>query len=277
MKKLFITGLFYLLVLNSNAQDRIFNYVYQSNVLNKGLKELEIWNTFSWQKSEFYRGFDHRLEFEMGLSKNLQTSFYLNINTSSEYTIGKKLVLKNSVVTEENDTSITTGTEFSFSNEWKYKLSDPVANVIGSALYAEIGLGTRETELEVKLILDKQLGHFSTALNLVGVYGIGSVLNNGIVEDETEFGAEINYGLSYQLGTHVHLGVEANSLNDFKDGKIENSVLFAGPVLSLVKDNFWINLTIFPQITAFKGASDGGLNLTDHSKIESRLLFSYAF
>jgi len=264
------------MVLGTQAQDRIFNYVYQSTVLNKGQKEIEVWNTISWEKTNFFREFDHRLEFEMGLCKNLQTSFYLNLNTTSEFSIGKKLVLNNSVVSEQNDTSIKTGSEFSFSNEWKYKLSDPVANFLGSALYAEIALGTTETEFEVKLILDKQINKFFTTLNLVGVYGIVKELNNGKAENEREYSAEINYGLSYKLGNHVHIGLEANSLNEFDDGKISNSVLYAGPVLSFAGDKFWINLTVFPQITAFKGASDGGLDLTDHSKLDTRLLFSYA-
>ena len=277
MKRIFAISFLIIGVLNGNAQDRIFNYVYQSTVLNKGQKELEIWNTFSWQKTEFYREFAHRIEFELGLGKKLQTSFYLNINTSSAYAIGKKLELINSVVTEQNDTSIISGTDFSFSNEWKYKISDPVGNFIGSALYAEIGLGTKETELEVKLILDKQFGKFTTALNLVGVYGIGKELIDNKVKDETEFAAEINYGLSYKLGSHVHLGVEANSLNGFNDGKIETSVLYAGPVLSVAGDRFWINLTVFPQISALKGATDGGLDLINHSKLDTRLLFSYAF
>jgi hypothetical protein len=277
MKKIYIISLFLMMVLGTQAQDRIFNYVYQSTVLNKGQRELEIWNTFSWQKSEYFREFAHRIEFELGLCKNLQTSFYLNINSASEYSIGKKLVLKNSIVTEENDTSIATNTDFSFSNEWKYKLSDPVADFIGSAIYAEIALGTKETELEAKLILDKQFGKFTTTLNLVGAYGMGTELINGKAEDETEYAAEINYGLSYKLSSNFHLGLEANSLNSFVDGSIVNSVLYAGPVLSYVKDNFWLNLTVFPQITAFKGASDGGLDLINHSKLDSRLLFSYAF
>lgn len=277
MKRVLILFFLISVVVESKAQDRVFNYVYQSSVLNKGQKELEIWNTFSFGKDNFYRDFSHRLEFEMGLSKNLQTSFYLNLNTTSEYSIEKKLVLNNSVVTEQNDTSITTGSEFSFSNEWKYKLSDPVSDNIGSALYAEIALGSKEVEFEVKLILDKQINKFKSSLNLVGVYGLKKELISGKAKNETEFGAEINYGISYQLLKNLHLGIEANCLNGIKNGAIESSVLYAGPVLSLLKDDFWINLTIFPQIATFAGANTNGLDLIDHSKLETRLLFSYAF
>jgi len=43
MKKLYVILLFLLMVLGTQAQDRIFNYVYQSTVLNKGQKEIEVW------------------------------------------------------------------------------------------------------------------------------------------------------------------------------------------------------------------------------------------
>jgi len=47
-------------------------------------------------------------------------------------------------------------TEISFSNEWKYKFSDPVADKIGFTGYAEVTVATDELELEFKAILDKK-------------------------------------------------------------------------------------------------------------------------
>jgi hypothetical protein len=277
MKRLLSVFIFTTLFFNLFAQDRIFNYVYQTNVLNKGQKEIEVWNTFSWGKVDFYREFSHRLEFEIGLNKRLQTAFYLNVSSESEYFIGKKLVLNGPTVNEINDTSIITSNEFSFSSEWKYKLSDPVADVIGSGLYAEISVGTEEIEFEGKLLLDKKMNKFITALNLVAEYEIETELEEGEVENEKEFAAKINYGLSYQLAKNVHFGLEASCINGFHDGSIEHSVLYAGPVLSVLRENFWINLTFFPQVTAFKGATYNGLDLDHHTKYETRILFSYVF
>ena len=152
-----------------------------------------------------------------------------------------------------------------------------MADFIGSALYAEVELGTKESELEFKLILDKKINKIITALNLVGVYEMGNEVINGKVEGESEFAVEIIYALAYQLNKSIHIGLEAKNANGFHDGTIESSVLYAGPVFSYLKDNFWINLTVFPQVTAFKGANYNGLDLNHNSKLETRLIFSYAF
>ncbi len=64
------------------AQDRVFTYTYQSPVLNKGQKEIEVWTTLRGGRNDYFRGIDHRLEFEIGLGKRLQTAFYLNYGYS---------------------------------------------------------------------------------------------------------------------------------------------------------------------------------------------------
>src|SRR5258708_40092297 len=70
--------------INGRAQDRMFAYTYQTNVLNKGDFDLEFQNTLRTGKAGAYSPYvfgqhlDQRLEFEVGLGKNIQTSFYLN-------------------------------------------------------------------------------------------------------------------------------------------------------------------------------------------------------
>ena len=64
--------------INLMAQDRIFNYTYQSAVLNKGQKELEVWTTVFSGKEDYYREIQNRVEYEVGLGSNLQVAFYLN-------------------------------------------------------------------------------------------------------------------------------------------------------------------------------------------------------
>src|SRR5665647_1980133 len=93
-----------------NAQDRVFNYTYQSGVLNKGQKEIEIWSTLASGRADFYRSINHRMEYEVGLGGKLQTSFYLN------YGYGKSVIEENGIQRLKNDT------KYSFSNEWKLKL-----------------------------------------------------------------------------------------------------------------------------------------------------------
>jgi len=265
IKKLLVTvsTSIFLLVLCSNlySQDRLFTYTYQSNVLENGQRELEVWNTFRTGKSNFYNRLDNRTEFEVGLGKNVQTSFYLNFT---------------SISFEENNSginSIQSENEFSFSNEWKYKISDPVANPLGLALYGEYTVGTKEYGLEGKFIMDKRINNFTAALNLVGELEYESVIENNEMEWEQKKTVELNFALAYPLNNNFHLSFEAMNKNVFGKDKLEGSALFAGFGLSYFKDSFWVNFTVLPQITSFKGANK--LNLKDFEKLETRLIFSY--
>ena len=266
MKKLLI-----LLILinfgNLYAQDRLFTYTYQSTVLSKSQKEIEIWTTLQTGRNNFYRGLGHRMEFEVGLGGNLQTSFYLN------YDYSKGIVGNNGIQSIENNTS------YSFSNEWKYKLTDPVANAFGSALYFEYTLSPEETELEAKLIFDKQIGRTVHAFNIVGELAfekefvpVGDKIQ---VETGKEKVFELNYAFAYKVKDDLSFGFEVFNQNQFsKTNEWENSVLSAGPSLSYNMNGYWLNLTFMPQITNLKGS---GLELSSHEKLQSRLIFSYVF
>jgi len=149
---LFITGTLSLMA--AQAQDRNFVRTYQSTVLPKGAIDLEFWHTSRFgHAGQFFHAQDQQMEVEFGLGKNWQTAFYLNryqqrFSTSADGT--------------------TTSNEIGFSNEWKVKLSDPVANKLGLALYGEWSLkGGDELELETKLILDKVIGKHLFAFNAV--------------------------------------------------------------------------------------------------------------
>jgi len=265
MKKILAFGIL-LLSLSTQAQDRLFTYTYQSNVLNKGQKELEVWSTMRTGRDNFYRAFDHRMEFEVGLGGNLQTSFYLNYGYSK------------GIETANNIQTIASRNSYSFANEWKLKLTDPVINPIGSALYFEYKLGTDETELEGKLIFDKQIGKSTHALNIVGEYEIEKEFepNGNLIDVKTEgeYKLEFHYGYAYKLNKNLALGVELMNKNTISEGNWEYSVLSAGPTLSYNIEGFWVNLSCIPQITNLK---TGNLEFHDNQKLQTRLIFSYVF
>lgn len=248
------------------AQDRVFTYTYQSLVLNKGIKEIEVWTTLRGGRNDYFQGVDHRLEFEIGLGKKLQTAFYLNYGYSK------------GIETFDEIQSVNTRNSYSFSNEWKLKLTDPVANALGSALYFEYGIGTGETELEGKIILDKQVGRTLHALNIVAEYEFEKEFEseNGGLETETEreVYVEFDYAFSLRIKSGFALGLEARNQNQFSvNNELESSVLSLGPCFSYYTNDFWMNLTLMPQVANLKG---GGLELTEHEKLQIRLAFSFA-
>lgn len=267
MKKLvlFMIAGFFLFAGEAMSQDRIFTYVYQSLVLNKGQKEIEIWTTYRTGREDYYRRMDARVEFEIGLGKRLQTAFYLNYK-------GKAAAhLEDTLMVMDRSNS------FSFSNEWKYKISDPVANSIGSALYGEFTIGLDQLKLEAKIILDKRIGRVTQAFNFVFEPEWEWETKKDKVEVETKYEIELNYGVGVDIGKGFTLGVEARNPNVFSDDNgWAHSALYAGPTFSYATNDFWVNFTFMPQIAGLRGISTNScLNLSEFERYQFRLLFSY--
>jgi len=265
MKKILFIAAF-MVAIGVQAQDRVFTYTYQSNVLNKGQKELEVWSTFGTGRQDYYCGLNHSLEFEVGLGGKLQTAFYLNYGYS-------KGITKNNGID-----FLTSDNSYSFANEWKLKFSDPVANKLGSAVYFEYALSPEGTDFESKLILDKQTGRFIHALNLVGELEMDKDFvtdgNKIKAQNVQELKFEWNYGFSYKINERWFAGVEVMNENVFAEGKLEKSILTAGPGISYSGQGFWMNFTVMPQLTDLKS---GSRNIVDEDGLQARLIFSYEF
>jgi hypothetical protein len=242
----------------ATANERHFTYTYETAVLPPGARELEVSSTARLGREGRYTAFDERMEFEVGLTERLQTSLYLNFNS----------------VTERVGGELQSSTNFDgISNEWKYKLMDPVADSFGLALYGELSLRPDEIELETKLILDKRIGSVLLAGNLV--------LENGIEfeaeEAEPELFVELVGGATYFFTPHFSAGLEVRNTNLFPEyEEWAFSALHAGPVVSYTADNWWVSFTVLPQLPALKRTEGGGtLVLTEHEKFNARLLFSF--
>ncbi len=250
-----------------DANTRHFTYTYESAVLAPGAREFELWNTYRTGRHEFYTQFDHRAEFEFGLTKKLQTSLYLNWQTISQI---------DHTTTPE---SIATASEFKgISSEWKYQMTDPVADKIGSALYGEVSLGTDEMELESKLILDKRLGRNLFAYNLV----LAGAWEREPVEweyEETEL--ENNLGWTHFFKENFGAGLELRNHTEFtSENHPEHSSLFLGPVVSYSADSWWLAFTSMWQLPAIKrSVSDpnSALVLDEHERFNARLLLGFHF
>ncbi len=258
--------LFHILSTSTLANERIFGYTYQTNVLGKGHREIEIWNTFRFQREDFYRRFIHRVEYEIGLGGGVQTAFYLNIENTAAYRSGMQPTIEKELAV-------------GFSNEWKFKLSDPAADAVGSALYAEVGVFANELELEAKLILDKQIGNGTHALNIVAEPEWEVEADGSSTETEYEFNLEFDYGFSYRLNESWNVGLEIRSHQEYTpNAGWEHSAVFAGPTLAYRTEGWWMTLTVLPQVYAFKtepGSTHKHLELRGHERLETRLLFSF--
>jgi hypothetical protein len=257
MKKSILICLLFIMG-GSFANERKFTYTYQSGVLGKGNKELEIWSTARIGRDiPYFARLDHRMEFEWGITNNLQTAFYLNFRN----------------ITQDNGSGINSEFEFQgLSSEWKYQFSRPSKDPVGFALYGEVGLNTNEAELEAKLILDKSIKKNTFALNLV--FENEWEFSSG--EAESEIALEGDFAWCYDISRSFSAGIEVRNHNEIVEGQWEHSALFAGPVLSFSQPSWWATLTVLPQIAAVKGKTgNNNLVLDEHEKLETRLLFSF--
>lgn len=240
------------------GNERKFSYTYQSGVLGKGNKELEIWSTAGIGKDiPYFARLDHRIEFEWGITNRLQTAFYLNFRN----------------ISQDNGTGMTSEFDFQgISSEWKYQFTKPSKDPIGFALYGEIGLNTDEAELEAKLIFDKRLRKNTFAFNFV--FENEWELSSG--EGKSEIALEVDFAWCYDISGSFSAGFEIRNHNEIIEEEWEHSALFAGPVLSFSQPSWWATLTVLPQIAALKGKTgNSNLILDEHEKLETRLLFSF--
>ncbi len=256
----FITATFSIV----SANEHRFGYVYETGVLAPGAKELESYTTLRAGREEYYSALDHRLSFEVGVAPNLMTAFYLNMNnTTSADTVG----------------NMTTQFEWQgFSNEWKLKLMDPLADAVGLGLYAELTFNTAGMELEPKILVDKQIGKWILAANLITEFEYEATANG---MELAEIAPDASLGATYALAKGVHLGVEARNHNAVlknDSGRMEHafSALYAGPVIAYATESWWMTFSVLPQLPALSKAEGGSiLELDDGEKINARLLFSF--
>jgi len=257
-----------LLATPGRANERHFTYTYESAVLNPGNLEIEPWSTWRYGHERYFSRWDQRLEFEYGIVENLQTSLYWNFEAVAE---DVEVIDPTGAVTVERQSELAFA---SISSEWKYRLSDLVADPIGSALYLEGSLGPLEAEIEAKIILDKRIGPWLLAANLVGEHEWAFESAGDTVR---EIAFELVLGGGYFVTDWFVAGLEARNVNELEGGTdFESSVIYAGPVLGVARENWWTALTVMPQLVALKGAGDGRVRDVEHQeKLQVRLLLGF--
>jgi hypothetical protein len=250
-------------VSDADASQRRFTYTQESGVVARGQVELEPSTTLLTGKEDYYTSFEQRVEFEIGLTGRLQTSFYLNMHATTELA----------------DSSLQTDSGFDgISNEWKLKLRDPVADPFGLGLYLELGASTSEVELEAKVIVDKRARNWLGAFNATVEPEWEFITKDGAnVEANNEFNFEFDLAGTYFVKPSTSVGIEVRNHNlHISSEDYDHSVLFAGPVVSYASEAWWATLTVMPQVAKLKGSEiDEGHSLvtSELEKLEVRMIF----
>src|SRR5258706_1204672 len=165
-------------------------------------------------------------------------------------------------------------------------LLNPHIDPIGLTLYMEPELGVRsplsgtdtvERAIEFKLIIDKHFlaDRLILASNVVFEPEWGR--QNG--ERSKELKNEYSVGAAYRFAVGWYGGLELLNRRKFNDqdfAKQGASAFFLGPSLHYDQKEWWVTLTVLPQI-AGSPVSDGSRTLGEYEKMEIRLRFGVDF
>ena len=251
----------------AGATDRSFVYTQESRVLAPGESELQPWTTFRAGRRRYYSAIDGRLGLAHGLTPGLQLTLYWNFSSRTQDVEQDSLTRELVRVTDSDFAGA--------SAELKYQLSDPTADVVGSALYVATTLGPRESELVGKLIVDRRIGNWVLGANLNAELEIESIRDADGSELETGVLIEPILAAAYALPRGVSVGLEVRAPLALA-GEGQSRALFGGPVARFSDRRFWAALGIQPQLAAFSGQSaDTRLDLSYHERVEVRLLAGF--
>ena len=247
------------------ADERKFTYSYESKVLPQGTWEFEQWATLrARQETGHVQVWQFREEIEYGLTDRLTTALYLNW----EYEAVR------GVPGVENEHEVEFET---VSLEAKYKLLDATADPVGLLLYAELAAGSEERELELKLIVDKQVGAFRFAYNLILEFEQEEEEEpSGETEWEKESVLMHTFGVSYQANPNFAVGAEAYFHQAFEGTfqEQEHLAFFVGPNVHVSTSFGWLTLTVLRQMDR---GEDHELVLDGLTKYEVRLIVGVNF
>ena len=251
-----------LLAVTASADERLFTYSYEADVLPKGGVEFEQWLTHKRDKKDgLFSSWDFREELEFGLTDRLTSALYLNFRDTSI----------------KNDSAGIDESKFEFkgiSSEWKYQFLNPNTKPIGLLGYGELTYNGTELELEEKLVLHKNFGErwvavFNAALEQEWKWEDDA--------EERELALELTAGVAYRLNKNWAFGIEGRHHRVYEDWDHEiASAWFVGPALHYGSSKWWGTLTLLPQVAGHPN-SDNGLELDEHTKFEARLIIGYNF
>ena len=245
---------------HASANDRHFGWSYESATLPEGSRELEVWNTYRTGRSRFFTQMDHRIEFEIGLTNRLQTAFYINFSgVAEDDALGKR--------TRSFDYR-------GVSNEWKFRVSDAVADPIGFAIYGELAFAPEVFAMEAKLIFDKRIGNLLLASNLIVEPEFERAVAGKESEVEFELGATL--GATYFVRPNLALGFEGRVETKMTDEAAAGAGAYVGPVIAWSTRDFWTTFTLQRQLPALRKEGSGARYLQEgHELYQARVLFAF--
>ncbi|HEV8291041.1 MAG TPA: hypothetical protein VGP94_03935 [Tepidisphaeraceae bacterium] len=216
------------------ADPRPFTFTYDAYPIGKGGVEYEQWITFNTDKGtdHDFRQFQFLHELEYGISDNFDLGLYFlrwNYQDSRE----------------ESGTQYDGGAV-----ELIYTILNPGKDKWGLALYGEIGVAENELEFEQKVLVQKDIGKWILAYNLILETEIAGVFDSNKA-NEVEGVIGHAFGVTTAVARTWFVGGELLVESVFPDwSHYETTTAYLGPTISYQGgDHWWATVTPAYQIT----------------------------
>jgi uncharacterized protein DUF6662 len=259
----FMTMPITLMAVSAFAGEAQFGFVYTTDLMPMGKKEVEQW--LSWRHQKIGGRFDlleSRTEIEYGVTDRLQVALYGIYDWTQSFHNGPF----GATTPAEPFSDYSTGPDDHFSagrfvgiaGEEIYRVLSPYTDPVGLALYEEPTVGPKFFESESKLILQKNFLDDTLVLAFNWTYApefrlLPADLGNGMItnswQEETDVNA--NFGASYRFMRNWSGGFEMlneREFNSFNFTEQTNSGYFLGPSFHYGGKTFFVSATFLEQL-----------------------------
>jgi hypothetical protein len=252
------------------ADEALFGYLYTTETLPKGVFEYEQWATANYRQSQgTYLGLPLRSEIEYGVTDNFQAALYLNYSYVRAFANNRFGETSGPGVPNNADPNATyrRWRLDGVSAEFIYRLLSPYKDPFGFALYLEPTWGSQESELEAKLLFQKNFldDRLVLAANVIfewsrekktGGFGLPPDDPGAAPSTEKETQFEVALGASYLFAPGWRAGIEYRNVNhyagaySFSNSNKEWQASYLGPNIHYGSKKWWITFTALGQLPA---------------------------
>lgn len=282
----------------ASSEESQFAYVYTTDLLPQGAKEVEQWMTWRHQKNGgHFDELEGRTEVEYGLTDRLQVAVYANYAWTRAYHNGPfgstTPPEQFADYTPDADSHFSAARFVGISGEVIYRILSPYTDPVGLAFYVEPTIGPKFRELETKVILQKNFldDRLVTAFNFTYAPEwryLPTDDNASVSKWQEETDINFNFAASYRFTSNWSAGLEflnEHEYNSFNFTKESNNAFFFGPTIHYGGKKFFVTATFLTQLPwagkhsdSVDGAIVGGRTYdNDFEKYRVRVKAGYYF
>jgi hypothetical protein len=245
----------------ARADEPLFGFVYTTDLLPKGQKEVEQWVTWRNQKAGgYFDQLDGRTEVSYGLSDRMQLSAYANWTWARAWRngpFGETTPPEPLSYDAPGPDDHYQGARFvGVSGEAIYRVLSPYTSPVGLAIYEEPTVGPDFVESETKLIVQKNFkdDRLVVALNLTYAPEWRRVTDEDnpsrkVWSEETD--ANIGLAVSYRFAPNWSAGLEFENEYEFASydfSRMANGGYYLGPTIHYAAKRFFVTASYLEQM-----------------------------